>query len=130
MFNLVVYNIVIGAYYYLVLVRDIFIGLAVIFGRTEQGLEVDFFLGLVLCFYDVIDIVKKFEDVQDKCFLEGIGSEVIWLVGKFLKEVRNCEIDVGIFIISIFMIIYLFGFDIIFLFDVIRKICIMWVLIF
>lgn len=77
MFNLVVYNIVIGAYYYLVLVRDIFIGLAVIFGRTEQGLEVDFFLGLVLCFYDVIDIVKKFEDVQDKCFLEGIGSEVI-----------------------------------------------------
>lgn len=116
MFNLVVYNIVIGAYYYLVLVRDIFIGLAVIFGRTDQGLEVDFFLGLVLCFYDMLDIVKKFEDVQDKCFLEGIGSEVIWLVGKFLKEVRNCEIDVGIFIISIFMIIYLFGFDIIYIF--------------
>lgn len=127
MSNSVVYNIAIGAYYHSVPARDTSTGLAVTFGRTEQGSEADPSLGSVLCFYDVIDIVKKFEDVQDKCFLEGIGSEVTWLVGKSLKEVRNCETDVGILIICIPMITYLLGFDTIPFLDVTRKTCTMWV---
>lgn len=111
MSNSVVYNIAIGAYYHSVPARDTSIGLAVTFGRTDQGSEADPSLGSVLCFYDVLDIVKKFEDVQDKCFLEGIGSEVTWLVGKSLKEVRNCETDVGILIISTNYYLYVLCFD-------------------
>lgn len=92
----VVYNIAIGAFYHSEPSRDGSYGLAVTFGRTSQGSEADPTLGSVVCFYDVLEIRQKFENVQDKCFMEGIGSQVTWLEGKSLLEVRNCERDVSI----------------------------------
>ncbi|XP_056000781.1 plexin A3-like isoform X2 [Ostrea edulis] len=90
----VVYNIAIDAYYTeSVRAKDGSFGLAVTFGRTNRGSEADAALGSALCFYDVIDIIAQFEYLQNRCFEEGIGSQVTWLVGKSLAEVRNCEKD-------------------------------------
>ncbi|XP_062617696.1 hepatocyte growth factor receptor-like [Saccostrea cucullata] len=89
----VVYDIAIDAYYNGSPARDFSMGLAVTLGRTSGDSEADPSLGSVLCFYDILDIVQKFEELQDQCFTEGIGSQVTWLVGKSLSEVRNCERD-------------------------------------
>jgi plexin A len=92
----VVYNIAIDAYYTeSVRTRDGSFGLAVTFGRTSLGAEADGASGSVLCFYDIDDIIYKFETLQSQCFNNGIGSQVTWLVGKSLQEVRSCETDVS-----------------------------------
>ncbi|XP_061187712.1 hepatocyte growth factor receptor-like [Saccostrea echinata] len=95
MSNSVVYDIAIDAYYNPSLANDLSSGLAVTFGRTSSGSDADPSLGSVLCFYDILDIVQKFEELQYQCFSEGVGSQVTWLVGKSLSEVRNCERDMN-----------------------------------